>query len=96
MNKVFILLLEIVLCGTLKAQYPPVTPAWALGHIVWEDSLNTQCGAQRIVNEYLKRDIPVNAVIIDSPWSTAYNNFEWDSSRYPSHDKMINFFQRRM
>lgn len=95
MNKVFIFLLGIVLCGALRAQYPPITPAWALGHIVWEDSLNTQDGAQLIVNEYLKRDIPVNAVIIDSPWSTAYNNFEWDSSRYPSHDKMIDFFSEK-
>lgn len=95
MNKVFIFLLGIVLCGVLRAQYPPITPAWALGHIVWEDSLNTQDGAQLIVNEYLKRDIPVNAVIIDSPWSTAYNNFEWDSSRYPSHDKMIDFFSEK-
>lgn len=77
----------------LMAQNPPITPAWALGHIVWEDSLNNESGAKSIVNGYLERNIPVNAVIIDSPWSTAYNNFEWDTDRYPDHDGMIDYFE---
>lgn len=95
MRKLLIVLLEIVLCGTLWAQYPPVTPAWALGHIVWEDSLNTDNGARRVVDEYLEHDIPVSAVIIDSPWSTAYNDFEWDSFRYPDADEMIDYFSKK-
>lgn len=95
MRRLLIVLLGIVLCGTLWAQYPPVTPAWALGHIVWEDSLNTDNGARRIVDEYLEHDIPVSAVIIDSPWSTAYNDFEWDSFRYPDADKMIDYFSKK-
>ena len=53
----------------LNAQTPPITPAWALGHIVWEDSLNNETGAKSIVDGYLDRNIPVDAVIIDSPWS---------------------------
>ena len=76
----------------LNAQTPPITPAWALGHIVWEDSLNNETGAKSIVDGYLNRNIPVDAVIIDSPWSTAYNNFEWDKSRYPDHNGMIDYF----
>ena len=67
------------LCG---AQRPPITPLWAFGHIVWEDSLNNTAGAERIVCGYLERNIPVDGVIIDSPWSTAYNDFEWDRKRY--------------
>lgn len=77
----------------LNAQTPPITPAWALGHIVWEDSLNNETGAKSIVDGYLDRNIPVDAVIIDSPWSTAYNNFEWDKSRYPDHNGMIDYFE---
>ena len=61
---------------------PPITPAWAFGHIVWEDSLNNTAGAESLVNGYLERGIPVDGVIIDSPWCTAYNSFEWDSERY--------------
>ena len=37
MKKIFIVLLGVMLYGIVRAQYPPITPAWALGHIVWED-----------------------------------------------------------
>ena len=79
----------------LLAQKPPITPAWALGHIVWEDSMNTTSGAERLVEGYLQRDIPVDAIIIDSPWSTSYNDFTWDRSRYANPDKMIKGFGKR-
>ena len=74
---------------------PPITPAWALGHIVWEDSMNTTAGAERIVDAYLQRGIPVDAIIIDSPWSTSYNDFEWDHQRYSDPAKMIEGFSRK-
>lgn len=95
MKKIFIVLLGVMLYGIVRAQYPPITPAWALGHIVWEDSLNTEDGARRIVGEYFKHGIPVHAVIIDSPWSTAYNDFEWDYFRYPGHAQMIEDFSKK-
>ena len=77
------------------AQRPPITPAWALGHIVWEDSLNTTAGAEQLVNGYLSRDIPVDAVIIDSPWSTTYNDFNWDRQRYADPEAMIQGFSQK-
>ena len=88
----FVALLSLCLC---KAQTPPITPAWALGHIVWEDSINTTVGAQKIVDGYVNRNIPVDAIIIDSPWSTAYNNFEWDKERYSDPEAMLKSFSDR-
>ncbi|MCD8292779.1 MAG: hypothetical protein LUC23_03335 [Prevotellaceae bacterium] len=72
---------------------PPVTPAWAFGHIAWEDSINTSGAAIALVDGYLQRNIPVGAVIIDSPWSTGYNDFNWDTRRYPDPVGMINHFK---
>lgn len=69
---------------------PPITPRWAFEHVVWEDSINTQKAVLDLVNRYKKRDFPVGGVIIDSPWSTSYNSFEWDTARYPAPQKMIN------
>ena len=80
---------------TVKAQNPPITPAWAFKHIVWEDSLNTETGVQTLVDSYLSRDIPVEAVIVDSPWSTAYNDFNWDLSRYPNPEGMITSLKQK-
>lgn len=95
MNITRFLAILAVACAltTAAAQTPPVTPAWAFRHIVWEDSINTSEGARAIVQGYLDHDIPVGAVIIDSPWSTAYNDFNWDPGRYPDHDQMISWFK---
>lgn len=78
-----------------NAQNPVITPAWAFKHIVWEDSLNTEAGVIKLVDSYLSRNIPVEATIIDSPWSTAYNNFNWDTGRYPNPDGMIKKLEQR-
>ncbi len=78
-----------------SADNPPITPAWAFGHVAWEDSINTADGAQRLVDGYLQRGIPVSAVIIDSPWSTTYNDFNWDTQRYPNPQAMINAFKQK-
>ena len=79
----------------VEKKCPPITPAWALGHIVWEDSLNTTAAAEGLVDGYLERQIPVDAVIIDSPWSTSYNDFNWDHQRYADPAKMIKDFSEK-
>lgn len=73
-------------------KYPPITPRWALEHIVWEDNINNQEASEKLVNLYHVHKMPVGAIIIDSPWSTAYNNFEWDINRYPKSTEMIQNF----
>ena len=77
-----------------KNEKPPITPKWALGHIVWEDSVNTQTAAVDLVSQYKTHNIPVSGIIIDSPWSMSYNDFNWDKSRYPDPQKMINGFMK--
>jgi alpha-glucosidase (family GH31 glycosyl hydrolase) len=74
---------------------PPITPRWALEHIVWEDSANTQVASMQLVKGYLDHQMPVGAIIIDSPWSNAYNDFDWDTKRYPDPNAMIKTFQKQ-
>lgn len=76
-------------------KFPPITPRWALEHIVWEDSANNQGASEKLVNLYVEHKMPVGAIIIDSPWSTAYNNFEWDTNRYPNSTEMIQNFNNK-
>ena len=93
MKKKLLIFLSLItfanLLSAMDNENPQIVPAWALHPWVWEDSLNTQQAALTLVNDYLKRDIPVGAIMIDSPWSTAYNNYEWDLSKYPNPKKMI-------
>ncbi len=92
---VFLLVISSLFAQNKYDITPPITPYWAYHHWVWEDSINTQAAAERIVNEYLEHDIPVGGVIIDSPWSTAYTNFEWNKERYPNPKQMIDNFHSK-
>jgi alpha-glucosidase (family GH31 glycosyl hydrolase) len=67
----------------------PIVPRWAFEPWVWEDNTNTQESTVALVQGYLERDIPTGAVIVDSPWSTYENSFEWDPERYPDAEGMI-------
>ena len=71
---------------------PP--PSWVYGHWVWEDE-STQDSAVRLVDSYLDRGITVTAVIIDSPWETAYNTFEPDPNRFQDFAGMVAYFHSR-
>lgn len=81
-KKAVITFIGILSCTIGICQNPPITPAWAFGHIVWEDNVNTTQGAKDLVSGYLERGFPVDGIIIDSPWSTSYCDFTWDPARY--------------
>ncbi len=73
---------------TATETWEPPWPSWTMDHWVWEDE-STQESALALVDGYLERDIPVGAVIIDSPWETGYNTFAWDTERFPDPQGMI-------
>ncbi|MFO8056003.1 MAG: glycoside hydrolase family 31 protein [bacterium] len=63
-------------------------PTWVFGHVVWHDESTTQ-GTYDLVEGYREHDIPVDGVIIDSPWETEYNTFVPDPELYPNMEKLI-------
>jgi alpha-glucosidase (family GH31 glycosyl hydrolase) len=65
----------------------PITPAWALECWLWEDDENTAFRVDELLDGYAKHDIPVRTILIDSPWSTRYNDFVIDEQRYPEPEK---------
>jgi len=83
-----------VLAADLFPGNPPITPYWALGHWVWEDTQNTQASTVKLVRDYTTRNIPVCGVIVDSPWETAFNTFVPATSRYPNFAQMIADFHK--
>jgi len=92
---VFLLLTNCNKVEVEKKETPPITPKWALGHIVWEDSINTQTAATDLIKQYKEHNIPVDGIIIDSPWSLSYNDFNWNKERYPNPNKMIANFKKQ-
>ncbi len=61
----------------------PLTPAWALECWLWEDDANTAEAVRELLAGYAAHDLPVRTVLLDSPWSTRYNDFTVDTRRYP-------------
>lgn len=61
---------------------PPLTPAWALECWLWEDDVNTSEYVDELLAGYKENDIPVRTILLDSPWSMRYNDFEIDTVRY--------------
>ena len=71
----------------------PLTPAWALECWLWEDDRNTAAAVRELLDGYARHDIPVRTVLIDSPWSTRYNDFAVDEQRYPEPEKFFRGLQ---
>ncbi len=96
MRRRAICLTAIVITGSasaagdrVEAPLEPVPwPEWVHHHWVWENE-GTRESATALVRDYLDRDVPVGALIIDSPWETGYNSFEFDEGLYPNPREMV-------
>src|SRR5574341_67924 len=80
----------------------PPWPEWAFHHWVWFDDPDQCLPGQtaqecyiQIVGDYLRRDIPVGAIIIDSPWETGYNTLDIDTALFPNPQEMVRWFHDR-
>lgn len=71
----------------------PLTPRWALECWLWEDDANTAARVDTLLDGYAKYDIPVRTVILDSPWSSRYNDFQIDTVLYPQPEKWFRKLQ---
>jgi alpha-D-xyloside xylohydrolase len=64
------------------------TPRWAFEPWISKD-ISSGEDTYAFVKGFQDRDIPVGAVVIDSPWETNYNTFIPRPSRYPNFDTMV-------
>lgn len=73
----------------------PITPAWALECWIWEDDINTAAAVNELIEGCERNDLPLRTVLIDSPWSTRYNDFAVDENRYPDPKGFFRSLQDR-
>ena len=73
-----------------QTQYPPISPKWVFEPWVWEDQTNTEDAANTLINKY-KNDynIPVGAIIIDSPWEAQYTGSNYDENNNNGYNTFI-------
>ncbi len=66
----------------------PHTARWAFEPWISKD-ISDGADTYAFVKGFQDRDIPVGAVVLDSPWETHYNTFIPNPSRYPNFDKLV-------
>ena len=71
----------------------PLTPPWALECWLWEDDVNNAAAVKELLDGYAQHDFPVRTILIDSPWSSRYNDFKVDENRYPEPEKFFRGLQ---
>ncbi len=64
------------------------TPRWAFEPWISKD-ISTGADTYDFVKGFRDRDIPIGAVVLDSPWETNYNTFIPNPSRYPGFEKLV-------
>jgi alpha-D-xyloside xylohydrolase len=70
------------------------TPRWAFEPWISKDISSTD-DTYAFVDGFAARDIPVGAVVLDSPWETHYNTFVPHPVRYHHFDKLVSDLHAR-
>ena len=73
---------------------PPVLPEWAYGHWKSRDVYEHQRDVEEDWHGYREHDIPLDAIVIDSPWETQYNTWEFNRYQFPDPDGLIERMKR--
>ncbi|EGD82550.1 hypothetical protein PTSG_03202 [Salpingoeca rosetta] len=70
-------------------------PDWAHHHWVWLDhGGNGQADCLQLAKDYMAHNITVGAVDIDSTWEVGFNNFEFNTDKFPNASAMVEEFHK--
>ncbi|MBA2420495.1 MAG: glycoside hydrolase family 31 protein [Thermoleophilaceae bacterium] len=62
---------------------PALLPEWAYGHWKSRDVYEHQRDVLDDFEGYARHDLPLDAIVIDSPWETQYNTWEPNPNQFP-------------
>ncbi len=68
---------------------PTLLPEWAYGHWKSRDIYEHQRDVEDDFDGYREHGIPLDAIVIDSPWATQYNTWEFNPHQFPDAQGLI-------
>lgn len=68
---------------------PALLPEWAYGHWKSRDVYEHQRDVEDDWHGYRRNDLPLDAIVIDSPWETQYNTWEFNPHQFPDAAGLI-------
>ena len=84
-----------IMQSNVDTSSPAVAAPWSMKPWLWEDDVNNSEAVWDLVDGCRDHDLPLGAVLLDSPWATRYNNFRFDEKRYPDPRGMIDALHKR-
>jgi alpha-glucosidase (family GH31 glycosyl hydrolase) len=69
--------------------FPKLLPEWAYGHWKSRDVYAHQRNVIEDLEGYLENRLPLDAIVIDSPWETQYNTWRFNPHQFPDAKGMI-------
>jgi alpha-glucosidase (family GH31 glycosyl hydrolase) len=68
---------------------PKLLPEWAYGHWKSRDVYEHERDVLEDLDGYLEYRLPLDAIVIDSPWETQYNTWRFNPHQFPHPRRMI-------
>ncbi len=72
---------------------PALTPEWGYGHWKSRDVYEHQSDVEDDFEGYARHKIPLDAIVIDSPWETQYNTWVFNPHQFPDPEGMLARFR---
>ena len=68
---------------------PALLPEWGYGHWKSRDIYDHQRDVEADFDGYREHALPLDAIVIDSPWETQYNTWEFNPHQFPDAPGLI-------
>jgi alpha-glucosidase (family GH31 glycosyl hydrolase) len=72
-----------------RTGFPALLPEWAYGHWKSRDVYEHQRDVESDWHGYRRNELPLDAIVIDSPWETQYNTWEFNPHQFPDAPGLI-------
>ncbi len=69
--------------------FPMLLPEWAYGHWKSRDVYPHQRDVIEDLEGYLENRLPLDAIVLDSPWETQYNTWRFNPHQFPNPSGLI-------
>jgi Glycosyl hydrolases family 31 len=69
--------------------FPALLPEWAYGHWKSRDVYGHERDVLEDLEGYSEHSLPLDAIVIDSPWATQYNTWRFNSHQFPDPKRLV-------
>lgn len=78
---------DVLMRYTEMTGRPPLPPPWVFGHWISSDQWRSGGEVRYAVSRFRLRGIPSSIFVFDSPWETAYNDFQFNQAQFVAGDQ---------